>query len=497
MTVRTPVAVIDMGSNSSRIVVFREDAGHVLEVIADEHVPLQLIRGLDKNGRLREPVAEKALGLLRDFRRIAEGAGAGRIHAFGTAALREAANGDDFVARARRESGIRLRLLDGEGEGRVGFLGAVHALPVQDGLVFDIGGGSMQLTRFRHRRLLRTVSLPLGALRLADEFLHGDPPSPSEVRKLRAHVQRHLAQAKVAALAKGDVVVGTGGTARNLAKVDARRREYPIPRLHGYDMTIARLKELTALFLGRESDERARLPGLNRSRSDSIVAGSILVECVLEACGGKGFLVAGQGMREGVMLAALGERLAEPPVVRQAAVSAFAARFVARDQKHAMRRKRLALSLYDQLEPYPDAEWRELLGYAATLLDAGRSIDYYRRLTHAAAIIRASGLSGFTHRGIAVLSSMVEMADPEGWDPRRCSPPLTQDDHDALERAGIVLALADAVDQRARLSSRIAVRGRSSGRHFLLRGVGLDDWCDEGLEKRFREAFGRELKTAG
>ena len=66
MTVRTPVAVIDMGSNSSRIVVFREDAGHVLEVIADEHVPLQLIRGLDKNGRLREPVAEKALGLLRD-----------------------------------------------------------------------------------------------------------------------------------------------------------------------------------------------------------------------------------------------------------------------------------------------------------------------------------------------------------------------------------------------------------------------------------------------
>jgi exopolyphosphatase/guanosine-5'-triphosphate,3'-diphosphate pyrophosphatase len=491
------VAVIDLGSNSSRVVVFRVGAGGVLDVLADEHVSLQLIRGLDRNRRLRDDVLERTLGLLRDFRHLAEAGGATRIHAFGTAALREATNREELLRRARSESGIRLEILDGAGEGRAGFLGAVYGLPVQDGLVFDIGGGSLQLTHFRDRRLQRTCSLPLGALRVTDEFLLSDPPLPGQVKKLRSHVLKLLAAAKLKKLPEGCVVVGTGGTVRNLAKVDARRWDYPIPRLHGYSLKYGRLREWTALLLGRDSAARAALPGLNRSRADSIVAGCLVAECVLEAAGASHFLVAGQGMREGSVLAATGGRLPTPEKVRTSAVAAFASRFATCDPVRAARRGRAALSLYDQLEPYPEPTWREMLGHASHLFDAGRSIDYYRVHTHSAFMVRSSGLAGFSHRGIALVSSMIEMADREGWDPHRCSPPLGENDYDALERAGLVLGLADAIEQRRKPGPPAAVRGLSTGRAFVLRDAGLADWSDPEFAKRFREAFGKDLQVRG
>ncbi|HXC53034.1 MAG TPA: Ppx/GppA phosphatase family protein [Candidatus Limnocylindrales bacterium] len=491
------IAVIDLGSNSARIVVFRATAGGVLDVVADEHVSLRLIRGLDKKGLLRDKAIDGAVRLLSDFRKLADGAGAGRILAFGTAALREAGNKDELLARARKESGIRLLILDGDEEGRAGFLGAVYGLPVEDGIVFDIGGGSAQITHFRGRRQKRTTSLPLGALRLADRFLKSDPPAASEIQKLRLHVRRLLAKEKIGKLADGARVIGTGGTVRNLAKVAAKHWSYPILRLHGYELSFARLRELRALFLSRDSASRGSLPGLNSSRADSIIAGGIVAETILEACGGTRFLVAGYGMREGSVLAAGGGQLPSPEHVRKMAIGAFAARFASCERERAVRRARIVLSLYDQLEPFPDPTWREMLLHAAIVVDAGRSIDFYRMHSHSGEMIRSSGLAGFSHRGIAILSSIVEMADVEGWDPRKCSPPLAADDYDALERAGVLLCLSDAIEQRRPPGLATAARGKTKGSAFVISDPGMTSWDDAYVSRRFRQAFGKDLVFSG
>ena len=105
-------------------------------------------------------------------------------------------------------------------EARYGFAGAVRGLAVSDGLLFDLGGGSLQVTRFARRRLAGSVSLPLGALRLNEKFLESDPPTNKELRRLRDHVWSHLVKARAGRLASGDRLVGTGGTVRNLAKID-------------------------------------------------------------------------------------------------------------------------------------------------------------------------------------------------------------------------------------------------------------------------------------
>ena len=107
-----------------------------------------------------------------------------------------------------------------------------------------------------------------------------------------------------------------------------------------------------------------------------------------------------------------------------------------------------------------------------------------------------AGLAGFSHRGIAIVSSILEMADRDGWDPHRCTPPLVEDDFDALERAGVLLCLADAVEQRRAPGPPSAVKGRATGRTFVIREAALADWKDPEFAKRFRDAFGRELQAA-
>ena len=169
----------------------------------------------------------RVMEALRDFKALAGGAGATRIAAVATAAMRDASNGPLFVARLRRELGISIEIISGAEEARYGFAGAMRGLDVSSGLLFDVGGGSMQVTRFDRRRRGRDVSLPLGALRLSEQFLESDPPTRPQLRRLREHVRAQLARADVKRFSPANAV-GTGGTLRNLAKIDHAAQQFPI-----------------------------------------------------------------------------------------------------------------------------------------------------------------------------------------------------------------------------------------------------------------------------
>src|SRR5438105_4636399 len=190
------------------------------------------------------------------------------------AAVLEASNGEEFIERTREELGIPVEIADGEEEARLGFLGAVHGLPVEHGIVLDVGGGSLQLVHFRDRQLKRSWSLKRGALRLNDRFLRSEPPTRGEMRSLKTHVYETMEKAGVSPLLADERLIGTGGTVRNLAKVDRRTRgDYPISLLHGYTIDRRRLDDAGTLLASQAASERGRVPGLNGDRSDSIVAG--------------------------------------------------------------------------------------------------------------------------------------------------------------------------------------------------------------------------------
>jgi len=416
--------------------------------------------------------------------------------AIGTSALREATDTRGLFMRARTEAGVEVGILDAGSEARAGFLGAVYGLPVRDGLVFDIGGGSLQITHFRSRKHRHTWSLPLGALRLSDRFLSSDPPGAGQIRKLRAHAHGALARAGVPILGEDEVLVATGGTVRNLAKLDARLREYPIPRLHGYEVTHAHLREVTALLAGCKSRARAALSGLNVDRVESIVGGSVVTECVLDVCEGTRFVVAGQGLREGIVLLRCGIDLPSPQIVRARSVATLMAHFTTHNPGRARRRRDIALALYKSLEPHAEPILKEMLTHAAELLDIGKSIDFYRLQAHTANILRSSGLLGFSHRGIALLSAIVELAAETGWNLKRARPLLQEDDHLPLERAGLALSLADVIEQRLPPGQIAPAVIRSHVGAFVVYEPALAAWEGFELRARFRKAFGKELQVA-
>jgi exopolyphosphatase/guanosine-5'-triphosphate,3'-diphosphate pyrophosphatase len=489
------VAVIDIGSNSGRVMVFRPEPGGGLLVLAGSRASLRLVRSLDATGRVPTEALERAFDALRDFRAIARGAGVRRIVAAGTAALRDAANGPAFIRRVRAELAIPIRILSGTEEARYGFLGAVGGLPVDDGVLFDLGGGSLQVSRFRGRRLLGAVSLPLGALRVSDAFLGSDPPARREVEKLKAHVRDTLVQAGIAPLAAGEQVVGTGGTLRNLAKVDQRASGYPVPRLHGYVLSRGRLKDLAATLVGTRLKRRGRVPGLNADRRDSIVGGALVIQGLLDALGGEEVLVSGQGVREGLARGLAGDALTPAGAVRRASLDSLAARFAGWSRERADRREAVAVALASAFEAWPSPEFGEALRHAARTLDIGRTVDFFDRHEHVADLVLATDLAGFSHRQVALLSAVVREAGDEDAPARSLAPLVRGEDRAGLRRAAILLALADEITERCPPGSGASVSCRVRGRDATVAVPALGSWGVRGLADRFERAFGRRLRV--
>jgi exopolyphosphatase / guanosine-5'-triphosphate,3'-diphosphate pyrophosphatase len=185
-----PVGVIDIGSNSIRLAVIETDGRNYLEVLEEARAVPKLIRDVSATGMLSDRSIETVLDILRDFLAIARGGGADEVYAVATSAVRDATNGGELVARAASELGLVVEIAPGTREAEFAFTGAVHGLLTERGLVIDIGGGSMEVVRFDGRELIGAWTLPLGAVRLSDDFALSDPPRPKQLDALRDRASR-------------------------------------------------------------------------------------------------------------------------------------------------------------------------------------------------------------------------------------------------------------------------------------------------------------------
>ena len=487
-----PVAIIDIGSNSGRVVVLdRDGAGH-LRLVTGSRAPLRLVSDVDEQQDLSEQSMARTMEALRDFHAIAAGAGARRIVAVATAAMRDARNGRLFLQRIRRELRIQVDIIDGQQEGRYGFAGAVRGLPVASGLLFDLGGGSMQISHFSNRVLDRVITLPLGALRLSEMFLASDPPRSKEILRLRKHVHEHLAKMKVPSLTRRERLLGTGGTLRNLAKMDRNARGYPIRRLHGYALSLKRLHVIVEQLTTMRQKERDEISGLSAERADSIAGGALAIEALMEHVHASEILVSGQGVREGIALRLLKIEMAATKDVKEASLASLVARFDGWNAGAAERRRSVAAALLAGLERRPDPKIAETLDHGARVLDIGRSLDFVARHELVADILLAAEMDGFTHGELALLSALVRRTGDRHADTKAFGPLIGDADRPRLHRAAVILALADAIEARCPRGRAIAVACR------VARGVTVSvpqllSWRAVDLHERFERAFGKPL----
>jgi exopolyphosphatase/guanosine-5'-triphosphate,3'-diphosphate pyrophosphatase len=487
-----PVAVIDIGSNSGRVMVFERDPSNHLRLLAGSRAPLRLVHDVDERGELSETTMARTMEALRDFQAIAASTGAARIVAVATAAMRDATNGALFTRRVKRELGIRIDIIEGREEAGLGFAGAVRGLAVSSGLLFDMGGGSLQVTRFTRRRLTDAVSLPFGALRLSEQFLTSDPPTGKQVRRLREHVRSRLARCGLGRVASSDRLVGTGGTLRNLAKIDHHSRGYPIDSVHGYELSADRLADIADRLAATRAKHRDEVAGLSAERADSIVGGAIAIQTLAELVRAKTILVSGQGVREGVALGLLRMTIGAPESVQEASLSSLVSRFDGWRPDKAVRRRAVSAALCQALEPRAPASIAAAIDRGARVLDIGRSFDVLNRHAHVADILLTADLNGFAHHEIVLLSAIVRRAGDRHAD--LSSLAFVQESHGSglLDRAAVLLSLADEIEARCRSGRRIAV-ACDIGRSVTISVPQLRSWLAKDLDKRFERAFGRRL----
>ncbi len=489
-----PLAVIDVGSNSVRLLIAKPLPGGHLDILDDARATLRLARVVDAHGSIPPEVLEQTLDAIGDFVRLAAHASAESIHAVGTAALRDADDADALARALRSRWGVKLKVLSGDDEVRLASIGAVFGLPIDSGMLLDLGGGSLLLARIEDRKPVATWSFPFGTLRLTDRFIDADPPDEDAMTALRRHVRRELRAAGVPRLGSGEVLVGTGGTVRNLANVSRRRQRYPISRLHGHSITIRRLHRLTRLLARMSLKERRGVRGLNADRAGIIAAGALVVDAVAAHTRTDAVLVAGQGLREGIARSQFIDEL--PPVsdVRRSSVEVFAQRFGDVETDHAHHRAQLAVSLIELLDPEADEDLHETVEYAAMLYNAGLQVDFYRRAGATTTILLDANLAGFSQPQIARIAAAARLARRPTWEARSLRPLITTDDEAALHRAGVVVALAEEVRRRSEPGAVDASVGRRNLRITLPGGA---TWAPTDLAERLQATFGVGLRIRG
>jgi exopolyphosphatase/guanosine-5'-triphosphate,3'-diphosphate pyrophosphatase len=487
-----PVAIIDIGSNSARLVVYQGERTGQFRILGSARESLRLVREVDRDQRLSAEAIATTLRTLTEFRSITKAYGARHIVAVATAAMRDADNGKDLINRARAELGLRIEVIDSKKEAHYGCIGGIGALPVNDGVVFDLGGGSVQIIEFQQRRPGISCSLPLGSLRLSGAFIRHDPPSKREVQTLRDYVLRTLNSACLSRLPSGGVLVGVGGTIRNLAKVDARLHTYPIARIHGYMLSRERLAKIVDLLCHKRLRSARRIAGLSRDREDSIIGGALAIQVLVDNVGAREILVSGQGVREGLIYSSTNEELPSPVRVREVALTSLANRFSTWNAEWAERRRAIASKLLASLVPGAQPDIRMALDEAAFLLDIGRSIDFFDRYKHAASMVINTELDGFSHRNILLLSGIIANAHDDDAGLLETAPLLRDIEHREIKRVAVLLRFADDMLQHGSRRAPTAFECRVGPKEVEIMGAGFDGWIPR-IGSRFERVFDRRL----
>jgi exopolyphosphatase/guanosine-5'-triphosphate,3'-diphosphate pyrophosphatase len=515
------LAVVDLGSNSFRLVVFMADGGWWRRT--DEiYEPVRIGEGLAASGRLGEQPMRRALATLDVFDHFCRAAGLGEraVDAVATSAIRDAENAGGFLALARERTSLPIRVLSREQEARYGYLAAVNSTTLTDGCVLDLGGGSLQLVRVRDRCAHELGSWRLGAVRMTERFLPVNGPAKRrQIDELREHVARELSQAEWLSRA-GPRLVGIGGTVRNLAVAAQRASGLPSGSVQAAIVSRDALEELVGRLAALPASARSSVPGIKPARADLILAGAIVVQGALLAGGFEQMEVTEAGLREGVfferLLAGSGMRAQrvspgsvgsgmraqrvspgsvgsgmraqrvspgsvdrDPPLfadLRRTSVLNLAAQYHP-DAAHTDHVATLALAMFDELARLGlhdgDRVERELLWAACMLHDIGMTVDYDDHHKHSRYLILNGGLPGYSPIEVAIIAQAARYHRKGMPDPGPLAALFGPGDAARLDRCAVLLRLAEDLER----SRDQLVRGT---RFKLIGAPGIERSTDPG-----------------
>ena len=389
-----PIAVVDIGSNSVRLVVY-DGLRRSPTPVFNEKILCGLGRGVATKGRLGEEGIARALAALRRFRAVARQIGAKEIYALATAAAREASNGEEFIAKAEKALGANIDVLTGKEEARYAALGVMAGIPGADGVAGDLGGGSLELVDIKDGKIRDGVTLPLGPLRLIDM-------SSGSITRASDIIDEHLAKTKILDNLKDRTFYAVGGTWRNLAKLHMAQNHYPLHVLHCYRLTRQQTMSVSNLVAHLSPTSLKDIREVSKSRSDTMPYGALVLDRLLFHSKPKAVEVSVFGVREGLIYAKLPKRKRDSDALL-ASCWDFARRY-ARSPEHELELCDWSDQLFGpgKLKETPE---QQRLRYAACLLaDIGWRAHPDYRAERSLGMISQAAFVGIDHPGRVFLA---------------------------------------------------------------------------------------------
>ncbi len=447
------VSAIDIGSNSIRQTIADVSPNGVIRVVDEMKAAPRLGAGLRETGLLSEIAIQNALSTLSRMATLASQLGVNRAEVVATSAVRDAENGDEFLRRVRAETGLRVKILQGEDEARLSFRSALAHFDLGSGraVVMDIGGGSLELALSEDGLVERLISFPFGAIHMSERYLRDDAKKKS-MRKLRKHVRQELRRRLAARHWNAPRIYCSGGTFTSLASIYLARIGMEAAKtVHGTVIPRGDLEHIVDTLHNMSATERNTVPGLSAARSDIIVGGLAVAAEVAARVEAKELVVSAYGIREGILLesARVAPSPADPGEARERSVLQLAER-THYEAPHSQHVQKLSLQLFDsigeRLGCIPDD--RKLLSDAALLHDIGYHISYDKHNKHSYHLIEHAELLGMTPVEQIIVANVARYH--RGAEPKkkhRNYRGLERSVRQTIKRLAAILRVADGFDR--------------------------------------------------
>jgi exopolyphosphatase/guanosine-5'-triphosphate,3'-diphosphate pyrophosphatase len=293
------IAVIDVGSNSVKLLVAESSDNAVIPIYEATHIS-RLGEGIWTNGLISPQAVRRNVEAIQECLKSAHNYHAATIIAVGTMALRTASNSGEFIDRVRDSTGVAIEIISGDEEARLAYMAVLSGLPVQEEelAVFDIGGGSTEFVFGRGSTVDKRFSVGLGAIRITEEFIKSDPVTKNQLKAALGAIDQVLAEHSVT----GNVprLVGIGGTITAVGAVQYKMKEYDPSLVQGATLTLREVEKQIRMYSKRTIEERLQIIGLQPKRADIILAGSLILKVIMERLGADSLIMSHRGLRHGL-----------------------------------------------------------------------------------------------------------------------------------------------------------------------------------------------------
>ncbi|GEK58729.1 exopolyphosphatase [Marinococcus halophilus] len=492
------VAVIDIGSNSIRLVINEVDEKRGYRELHNLKTVARLSNHIDDQDALTAEGRDILLHTLQQFEEVLRFHDVQTIHAVATAAVRGASNREEILQYIEERIDFPIRVLSGEEEASYGYLAVVNSTSLSEGITIDIGGGSTEVTMFKNRELVRTHSFPFGALTLKQKFLPNDDKiTSSNLKQMNKWIEKQFQ--KVPWLKKEGEnlpVVGIGGSSRNMVLVHQASINYPLAGLHQYSMSGRDIAETMDLLEKSSLSERENIEGLSKDRADVIIPAVRIISQLYNHIDAPSYLISNKGLRDGLLFEELLRDKTYPhfPDVIEESFYQLNREFEI-NPDYVDEVGNIASSMYNSLEPYiPKSYLHEdnhrLLNRAAQVLYIGEYISSEASSQHTFYILTNRSIDGIMHEERIAMSLVSSFKSKSMFKEfaKPFRPYLQKNSLKRLEFLGSILKFSYSLNRtRRNIVSGLGIDKEGKELHFHI-------YCREGMHSAFEEAKADKYK---